>query len=132
MIKMKKERKINKTVLLGLFIWLIIVFFVAQYIVNHTIEECSKKCSLVVCDYTVTNVSNGAISLKFLIDKARDWQEVYNFCKLKHFDGGFYDGRSFKVVCYKTEKNREIYHKYSIIKDFAEYLYEKYRGDKNE
>ena len=80
---------------------------------------------ITICDYTMDNISEGAISIKFLIDKAGDYNEVVEFCRSRGYDRGIQSFGSMSIFC-DSDDGRYKY--FSIMRDFAEYLYNKYKG----
>jgi len=80
---------------------------------------------ITICDYTMDNISEGAVSIKFLIDKAGDYNEVVEFCRSKGYDRGTQSFNSMSIYC-DSDEGRYKY--FSIMRDFAEYLYNKYNG----
>ena len=80
---------------------------------------------ITICDYMIDNISEGAVSIKFLIDKAGDYNEVVEFCRSKGYDSGIQSLDSMSIYCDSDEGK---YKYFSIMKDFAEYLYNKYKG----
>jgi len=115
MSKKRIERGNNK---IFWFFTILMIFLFVVYFLSNTYNTSSK---VVICDYFLENVSNGSISLKFLLDKAQDYDEVVRFCKSKGYDGGVL---SSSISIYCGDDSRYKY--FSIMKDFAEYIYEEY------
>jgi len=119
---MKKKNKARYIYfLLGIVVGLLAS---TLYVVNYNpIDESNSGCGITICDYTIENVSNGAVSMKFLFDKVRDYDEVVAFCKSKGYERGVQS--DMNIFCDSEER-----HKYfPILKDFAEYIYHKYGGE---
>ena len=76
----------------------------------------------VICDYTLKNVSGGTISIKFLLDKTKDFNEVSEFCRSKGFDRGI--ASSSTMIFCDSDEGRYKY--FSVMKDFTKYIYKKY------
>ena len=82
------------------------------------IIQLQNETHITICDYMVENVSNGAVSLKFLLDKANDFKETTEFCRKMGFNTGTQSDLS--IFC----EDGKRYKYFSIMKEFAEFIYE--------
>ena len=120
--RMKNKKTKQKMVKVAWFLLGVITALIPVLYITITTPEETPSC-VVIEDY-LKNVSKGTVSLKFLLEKATDIKEVSEFCKSKGFDRGFASSPT-QIFC-DSDEGRYKY--FSIMKDFAEYIYKKYEA----
>jgi len=127
---MKKKKSQMNPLAISLFVFIAsISFCMVFYFTNNFVNNPRSGCGITICDANV-DVGNGTVSLDFLIERARDFEETTEFCKTKGYESGSFSSTDFAIACLKSTSEGTILKEFSIMKDFAKYIYEKYENKK--
>jgi len=127
----KKKSQMNLFVLksISFVAGLLLTLYIIFYFTNNFVNNPRSGCGITICDANV-DVGNGTVSLDFLIERARDFEETTEFCKTKGYESGSFSSTDFAITCFKSTSEGTILKEFSIMKDFAKYIYEKYENKK--